>query len=323
MNRVENAAAVIGGRAWSFLVAGDERQFQGNDGYEDVVEESYGYDSTVGNHQQVAEGDLVVVRNGREALGIGYIEELEVFPDRPKDRRRCPVCRSTSFKERTRELPRYKCSPCQTAFDHPRVESIRVTEYRAHYGGTWQPLEGCLGKAQLSELSLSNSAQQSIRAMDRGRTMAAVVSRGVRLPDREGRRHRPFVLPGGHTRADVAVRRGQDAFRRALIRRYGLICAMTGPAPAEVLEAAHLRPFSETARHRVEEGLLLRSDIHRLFDSGLLAIRPDDLVIHVAPSLAGYHSYPDLNGLPLRVPEGVGLDRDVIGSHYSATIATW
>ncbi|MGY4740878.1 HNH endonuclease [Streptomyces sp. ATMOS53] len=80
----------------------------------------------------------------------------------------------------------------------------------------------------------------------------------------------------------MAVRRGQDAFRRALVRRYGMICAVTGPAPAEVLQAAHLRAFAITEQHREEEGILLRSDIHHLFDSGLLAIRPDDFIVQVA-----------------------------------------
>jgi hypothetical protein len=81
---------VAGRQAWSFLVAGEERQFQGNDGYEDVVEESYSYDSTVGNHRRVRTGDLVVVRDSREALGVGYIEELEVLPSQEKPRSRCP-----------------------------------------------------------------------------------------------------------------------------------------------------------------------------------------------------------------------------------------
>jgi len=316
----------VGARAWSFLVAGEEREFQGNTGYEDVLEESYSYDSTVGNHRRVAVGDLVVIRNGREALGIGYVEELAVTPERPKLRSRCPSCGSTSFKERTTELPRYRCSPCNSTFDRPKAETIRVTAYQAHYGGTWQPLEGCLDKVQLAELSLSRSGQQSIRALDRARTLAAVAARGVRLPREEDltgtTRHHPLELPGGRRRTTTAARRGQDAFRKALVRQYGMICAVTGPAPAEVLEAAHLRPFAETERHRVEEGLLLRADIHRLFDSGLLAISPT-LEVNIAPSLRGYSVYSTLQRTRLHLVTDDVVDRDAIGEHHAATIATW
>jgi hypothetical protein len=319
-------SGAVEGRAWSFLIAGEERQFQGNSGYEDVLEESYSYDSTVGNHRRVAVGDLVVVRDGREALGIGYVEELDVLPDQQKLRSRCPTCGSTGFKERTTERPRYRCSPCTTTFNRPKTETIRVTAYRAHYGGTWQPLEGCLDKTRLNELSLSKSDQQSIKAMDRARTLAAITALGVRLPCQEdpatAPRQHPLQLPGGRRRTTTAARRGQDAFRRALVRRYGMICAVTGPAPAEVLEAAHLRPFADTERHRVEEGLLLRADIHRLFDNGLLAISPT-LQVSIAPSLRGYTAYNTLQGSRLHLTTEDVVDRDAIEEHHAATTATW
>lgn len=326
MTEAEIVAPRTQGRAWSFLVTGDDRQFQGNAGYEDIIEESYSYDSTVNNHQHVAVGDLVVVRNGREALGAGYVEVLQVLSDQEKVRSRCRFCGSTGFKERLTMLPRFWCSPCKKAFDEPVVETLSVTAFRAHYGGTWQPLDGCLGKAELRELSLSRSDQQSIKKMDRHRTLAAIEARGARLPGRRevdaGEGHRPQVLPGGSRRATASVRRGQDAFRRALVRQYGLICAVTGAAPAEVLEAAHLRPFSDTQHHRVEEGLMLRSDVHRLFDSGLLAI-DSDLVVHVAPSLAGHALYSRLAGAPLHVAHDAPIDRAVIADHHAATVATW
>ncbi|MHB9853640.1 HNH endonuclease [Streptomyces krungchingensis] len=317
---------VAGGKAWSFLVAGEERQFQGNDGYEDIAEECYSYDSTVGNHRRVKSGDLVVVRNSHEALGIGYIEELETVPHQEKLRSRCPTCRSTNFKVRTTEKPRFRCSPCGTKFDQPEEELIRVTTFRAHYGGSWQPLEGCLDKIQLAELSLSRSDQQSIKAMDVERTLAAIAARGVRLPPQQGpakpNRQHPMELPGGRRRTTMAARHGQNAFRRALVRQYGMICAVTGPTPAEALEAAHIRPFASTERHRVEEGLLLRADIHRLFDSGLLTFSTD-LEACIAPSLFGHPTYKALQGSRMHLPTDAVLDRDAVKEHHSMTTSTW
>ncbi|UQI49693.1 HNH endonuclease (plasmid) [Streptomyces sp. HU2014] len=107
-----------------------------------------------------------------------------------------------------------------------------------------------------------------------------------------------------------------------MVREYGLVCAVTGAAPAEVLEAAHLRPFASTERHRVEEGLLLRSDIHRLFDSGLLAVSRD-LVVSVAPSLAGHASYHALDDSLLELPPTACVNRELLADLYAKTTATW
>lgn len=320
-----------GGRAWSFRVSGDEREFQGNAGYEDVPEESYSYDSDVGNHKQVAKGDLVVVRNAEEALGVACIERVDVIPGAPKERRRCPSCGDTSIHPRATKPPseRYVCSHrgCKIVFAQPRVEMDEVTAYCAHYGATWQSLEACLGKSELERLALGRSKQQSIRAMDRAALLAAVAARGVRLPSpaeatAPSRRHHPGSLPGGRRRAEAAARRGQEAFRRALIHEYGMVCAVTGPAPAEALQAAHLRPFAEHEEHHVEEGLMLRADIHGLLDNGLLAISPD-LQVHVSPSLLGYDTYRALQGSCLHIPPDAPLSTDVLREAYEAITGTW
>ena len=63
-----------------------------------------------------------------------------------------------------------------------------------------------------------------------------------------------------------------------------------GPAPAEVLEACHLYSYAEIGRHDIEGGLLLRRDLHRLFDQGLLAVTPDG-TIDVGESLKPYDLY--------------------------------
>jgi hypothetical protein len=304
-----------------------QRDHQGNEGYDDVVEEAYRFDSTVSNHRQVGVGDLVVVRSNHEALGISRIEKLDVAPGARKLRKRCPApeCGRTSFKERTTRQPRYLCSDCGTAFDRPVTEQITVTAYVAHYGGCWQALEGCVAGEQLEALCIKNSKQQSIRELWTDRTLEAVRSRGVRLPAQlptPAQRRHPEELPGGRRRREVAVRNGQDAFRRALVREYGMICAVTGPAPAEVLQAAHLRPFAGHERHRVDEGLLLRSDIHSLLDNHLLAISPT-LDVHVAPGLLGHHLYRDLHGTTLQIPEDAPLNRAVLGEVYATVTATW
>lgn len=108
------------------------------------------------------------------------------------------------------------------------------------------------------------------------------------------------MIAGGHAVRQVSVRIGQPAFRAELVRKYGLVCAFTGPAPAEALEACHLYSYAEVGRHRADGGLLLRRDLHRLFDQGLLAVRADGTV-DVCDALKGYELYAALHGESLQV----------------------
>lgn len=98
------------------------------------------------------------------------------------------------------------------------------------------------------------------------------------------------------TLAEIAVRRGQGRFRTDLIAAYKR-CAVTGTATESVLEAAHISPYRGDASNDVRNGLLLRSDIHTLFDLFLLAIdvRPNGFVVRVASEITEQH-YRDLDG---------------------------
>lgn len=97
------------------------------------------------------------------------------------------------------------------------------------------------------------------------------------------------------------MRIGQPAFRAELVRRYGAVCAFSGPAHSEALEACHLYSYAEIGRHDVEGGLLLRRDLHRLFDQGMLAVTGDG-VVDVVDSLRAYELYSGLHGQSLKVP---------------------
>jgi hypothetical protein len=73
----------------------------------------------------------------------------------------------------------------------------------------------------------------------------------------------------------IAVRRGQPAFRDALMDAYERRCAISGCEIEEVLEAAHINPFMGDHTNRVTNGLLLRADVHTLFDCGLVTVNAD------------------------------------------------
>jgi putative restriction endonuclease len=71
------------------------------------------------------------------------------------------------------------------------------------------------------------------------------------------------------------ARLGQGAFRVLVTEAYERRCAITGERTLPVLEAAHIKPFAQTGPHLVSNGLLLRSDLHILFDDGYLTVTDD------------------------------------------------
>ncbi|HWP36421.1 MAG TPA: HNH endonuclease [Gemmatimonadales bacterium] len=73
----------------------------------------------------------------------------------------------------------------------------------------------------------------------------------------------------------VRQRIGQGTFRVLVTDTYERRCAVTREKALPVLQAAHIRPVSEGGAHRVDNGLLLRSDVHTLFDRGYLTVTPD------------------------------------------------
>ena len=85
----------------------------------------------------------------------------------------------------------------------------------------------------------------------------------------------------------IVARRGQAGFRAALLEAYHERCAVTGFDAAAALEGAHLRPYRGPGSNAVTNGLLLRADIHTLFDLGLLTPDPLTRTIAVYKLLAG------------------------------------
>lgn len=75
--------------------------------------------------------------------------------------------------------------------------------------------------------------------------------------------------------ATIRPRLGQGAFRVEVTDAYSRRCAITGEKTLPALEAGHIRPYSKNGPHEVRNGLLLRSDLHNLFDLGYLTVTLD------------------------------------------------
>jgi putative restriction endonuclease len=106
----------------------------------------------------------------------------------------------------------------------------------------------------------------------------------------------------------VRPRLGQGAFRVAVTDAYARACAVTGEHSLPALEAAHIRSFSDDGPHTVSNGVLLRSDLHRLFDRGYVTVTPDHK-LEVSDQLREHfhngHSYYPLRGQPIHLPKRV------------------
>lgn len=102
----------------------------------------------------------------------------------------------------------------------------------------------------------------------------------------------------------IRERQGQAAFRRNLLRRYGTRCMISGSTIDRIIDAAHIRPYRGESDNHEENGLLLRTDLHALYDLGLLGIEPVTLKIRLHPSLRK-SEYGELHGRKLRCDHAV------------------
>jgi len=100
---------------------------------------------------------------------------------------------------------------------------------------------------------------------------------------------------------EILKRRGQPGFRRKLLKIYGNKCAITGCSATEVLEACHIIPYLGPKTNHPSNGLILRADLHTLFDLDLITIEPESMKVAVSPSLRS-SEYGSLEGMQLRMP---------------------
>ena len=106
-------------------------------------------------------------------------------------------------------------------------------------------------------------------------------------------------------RAAIARRRGQPRFRAELIEAYEGRCAVTGCVAIDALEAAHIVPYLGEQTNVVENGLLLRADIHTLFDLGLISIDYNSMSVMVHATLTETE-YAELDGKNIFLPRDPG-----------------
>ncbi len=100
----------------------------------------------------------------------------------------------------------------------------------------------------------------------------------------------------------ILTRRGQRRFRAELLAAYGYRCAITGSDVIETLEAAHIASHAHGGTMTVANGLLLRTDLHTLFDLDLIALDTATWTVLLSPKLLQTESAGEFMDRQLRLP---------------------
>jgi putative restriction endonuclease len=245
-------------------------------------------------------GDVAIIRSRTQVFGIAKLERITTA-EGTKERLRCPTCGAANIKERATMKPKWVCKARHT-FDVPEGETVSVIKYEAHYGGTFCQTGPTLTTTLLNAAVIRPTDQMSIKEVDLARVeehlksdphcrsliidyaaqLTADIFQISQQPDEQ-----PVSIIAARQRVlrEISLRRGQTGFRKRLLHRYGSACQISRSKYVELVEAAHIDPYASTGDHSAHNGLLLRSDIHTLFDLSLLAIEPAGLKVSLHPSL--------------------------------------
>lgn len=122
----------------------------------------------------------------------------------------------------------------------------------------------------------------------------------------------------------VVSREDQAGFRDSLLAAYGYRCAISQFDVQESLQAAHILNYSGRSSQTLANGLLLRADLHLLFDRHLLAIEPTEMRVHLAPAIRGSR-YASLHSAPVRAPSFAVQQPSAagLGVHFEVSSRAW
>jgi hypothetical protein len=150
--------------AWLVLALDpDDRDHAGNEGYDDEPSRTYLYDSKVQNSRQVAVGDLAVVRDKTQLLGIATIVRIDEQAG-AKVLLRCPACQKTRLRKRA--AGDFRCASCGEVTTSPIADSVDVTKYAAHFGESFVAARGLATVQELTAACPGYTQQLSMQRID-------------------------------------------------------------------------------------------------------------------------------------------------------------
>jgi putative restriction endonuclease len=126
----------------------------------------------------------------------------------------------------------------------------------------------------------------------------------------------------------IRPRLGQGAFRIVVTDNYARRCTVTGERTLPALDAAHIRPFADHGEHEPSNGLLLRRDIHSLFDRGYVTVTPAhrfEVSRRIRDEFENGRDYYAMHGKLIAVPDRSELqpDSDSLRWHNENRFLGW
>jgi len=283
-------------------VADDDLSYISNDGHADELTTKYVYDNFVPNCLQIGRGDIAVIVNKEKVLGLVKISTIVKY-NSSKIRRRCPVCSNTNYEERKTKLPKYRCNKGHE-FEEPIAETVEVIQYEAFYSQSFispskkvtvDKLRPYHEKGYNRNMSMQSLAPsflddyfakehnqllnefEHLDAEDADTTILSEIFADDYVPNDQDERSKIYK--------SIVQRRGQKKFRDEVRELYGNKCVITGCEILDILEAAHINPYQGEKDNHPTNGLLLRADIHTLFDLDLIGIEPNELKVHLSEEI--------------------------------------
>lgn len=274
-------------KAWSFkAIEKNDLRYWGNDGYHDDSSIYYRYDNFVANHKNVKKGDIVIITNREKVLGVSIVDEISIN-NTDKKRNQCihADCTAKKIMRRKKAKPEWRCSKGHE-FDAPSISYQAAVEYIATYDKNYLTVQNMAIDVIIAQTPRYN-VQMSIQEIDFQWALSLLSSQKISpLNINKNDADEESELPTLHNEdqrriieRQIKQRRGQKSFRNSLLKSKS-ICAVTGCELIDILEAAHIDAYRNDGHNHISNGLLLRSDIHTLFDLNFCAIEPNNYTIH-------------------------------------------
>ena len=261
---------------------------------------------------------MIVLVDKEHILGFAKISRIKSYPS-TKEISRCPIpdCGNTNFEARKTKLPKYRCNQGHE-FNEPQKDVLEIVKYESYYSDSFIRPEKEISISILKKyFNRGYNRNMSIQSIDKGffndtknglfdlleNTIHYV---GPEVSDNDSLEEESnSYSPNNSDDRDkvnrqIKARRGQHKFRKALIKRYDSKCCVTGCTILHLLEAAHIKAYRGIKDNHPSNGLLLRADIHTLFDLDMIGIHPEKLTIHLNDEIRK-DTYEELESLILKI----------------------
>lgn len=254
--------------------------------------------------QALARGDLFLFKlhaPNNYIVGGGFFETSSLLPVSIAWDTFGPMNGVGSLVQMRRRIEQYRRKPAQPAEDYT-IGNIALQQTFFLRREAWIPVPTDFSlnivQGKTYDLDIGTGREMFLALEQR---LSSKTTTSTHMAVSEGVAGRMFSDP-------VLARRrlGQAGFRILVTDTYDRQCAVTREHTLPVLQAAHIRPVSQGGEHLVSNGLLLRSDVHTLFDRGYVTVTPD-LKFRVSRRLDEDWSngkiYYALNNQPINLPK--------------------